>query len=47
MVICSGTEVQDLYVWWFKTRCGGGRLGVVPRSYAEVVADPRYRANTG
>lgn len=42
----SGEEVQDLHVWWFATRCAKGRIAVTARTYAEVVADPRFRAQT-
>ena len=34
---------QDLYRWWFETKCSGGRMNPVGRSWGAVVADKRYR----
>ena len=46
-MVCSGDEAEDLYVWWFITRgtCVDSRIKieVIPRTFAEVAADPRYK----
>ena len=38
------TDPQDLYRWWFLRKCSQNKMSVVSRSWAEVVADPRYKA---
>merc|ERR1711915_938449 len=40
-VFCDGDIVQDLYRWWFLTKCGNGKMYVYARSNQEVRADPR------
>merc|ERR1711908_213655 len=42
-VLCDGAVIQDLYRWWFLRKCSQNKMSVVSRSWAEVVADPRYK----
>ena len=35
---------QDLYIWWFTSRCSENKMRVVGRSWVEVVKDKRYKA---
>lgn len=39
---CHGDVVNDLYSWWFVTKCHDGKMKVVPRNWQAVVTDPRY-----
>merc|ERR1712043_144094 len=40
---CDGAVVEDLYRWWFLTKCSKGRMSVTSRSWSEVTSDPRYK----
>merc|ERR1711892_315262 len=46
-VICKGEMIEDLYTWWFETKCSGGRLKGVARSWLEVSRDKRYKGGRG
>ena len=35
--------LQDLYRWWFKSRCSDNKMSVVARPWLEVVKDSRYK----
>merc|ERR1719431_2575091 len=42
-IVCRGTEVKDLYRWWFLAVCDKGRMNPVGRSWLEVSQDTRYK----
>merc|ERR1712179_562110 len=42
-VLCDGETVEDLYRWWFLSRCSNKRLSVISRSWSDVRSDPRYK----
>merc|ERR1712241_719907 len=44
-VLCDGDVVQDLYRWWFLSKCSKSKMSVVSRSWLEVISDKRYKAN--
>ena len=41
--VCLISNLQDLHRWWFESRCSNKRMRVSPRSWEEVVNDPRFR----
>merc|ERR1711992_7663 len=42
-ILCDGAVVEDLYRWWFLSKCSKGRMSVTSRSWSEVTSDPRYK----
>merc|ERR1712218_576598 len=44
-VLCDGDVVQDLYRWWFLSKCSKSKMSVVSRSWLDVISDKRYKAN--
>ena len=42
-ILCDGAVVEDLYRWWFLSKCSKGRMSVTSRSWSEVTSDPRYQ----
>ena len=36
-------NLKDLYRWWFESKCSGGKMRPVGRTWSEVVADKRFR----
>merc|ERR1711894_847601 len=42
-ILCDGAVVEDLYRWWFLSKCSQGRMSVTSRSWSEVTRDPRYK----
>merc|ERR1712203_663833 len=42
-VLCDGVVIIDLHRWWFESRCSNKRMTVTPRSWEEVVNDPRFK----
>merc|ERR1711981_210404 len=42
-ILCDGAVVEDLYRWWFLSKCSMGRMSVTSRSWSEVTSDPRYK----
>merc|ERR1719458_1797782 len=42
-VLCYGVVIIDLHRWWFESRCSNKRMRVSPRSWEEVVNDPRFK----
>ena len=46
LVTCMSSNsllLQDLYRWWFKSRCSDNKMSVVARPWLEVVQDSRYK----
>ena len=41
--VCLISNLQDLHRWWFESRCSNKRMRVSPRSWEEVVNDPRFK----
>merc|ERR1712061_898093 len=35
-VLCDGAVVQDLYRWWFLSKCSKSKMSVVSRSWLDV-----------
>merc|ERR1711899_430860 len=44
-VLCDGAVVQDLYRWWFLSKCSKSKMSVVSRSWLDVTSDKRYKPN--
>merc|ERR1712061_350330 len=44
-VLCDGAVVQDLYRWWFLSKCSKSKMSVVSRSWLDVTSDRRYKPN--
>merc|ERR1712126_514010 len=42
-VLCDGDTVIDLHRWWFESRCSNKKMSVRPRSYEDIVRDPRFK----
>merc|ERR1712025_874366 len=42
-ILCDGAVVEDLYRWWFLSKCSKGRMSLYSRSWSEVTSDPRYK----
>ena len=36
-------QVQDLHRWWYRVRCGKGKMAVIGKPLEEIVRDPRYK----
>ena len=36
---------QDLYRWWFLSKCSKSKMSVVSRSWLDVTSDKRYKPN--
>ena len=36
-------NLKDLYRWWFESKCSGGKMRPVGRTWSEVAADKRFR----
>ena len=37
--------LQDLYRWWFLSKCSKSKMSVVSRSWLDVTSDRRYKPN--
>ena len=45
LYIIQSVPFQDLYRWWFLSKCSKSKMSVVSRSWLDVTSDKRYKPN--